>query len=933
MDKGAHFYRCDFQVHTPRDRRWTSVTPTSDEDRRAYADRLVAACRAEGVAAIAVTDHHDMTFVPFIRRAAAEEVDEAGNLLPEAHRLVVFPGMELTLGVPCQALLVFDADFPDDMHALAMTALAITPANPGDSKNAEVVRLDKINSLVALKEKLDEHSYLKDRYIILPHVGNSGDFSLLRKGMAGKYSEMPCVGGYIDGAIDKLDGGNRNILSGQDKQWGNKRIACIQTSDTRRDDHSELGNPSTWIKWAEPTAEGLRQACLAQESRIAHTPPQVPQTYIANVSVSTSTFLGPADLALNPQYSALIGGRGSGKSTMLEYIRWALCDQPPAGDEVDTPNYQLRRSRLIDATLKQFSATVDVRYVLNGVLHLVRRASSDGSVQLSIGGGELRSCSEEEVRSLLPIQAYSQKQLSDVSVRLDELNRFITAPVQIALNRLERGAIDRSNRIRQAYATVQRHRELLRLLENRALEERSIAQQVEAIRATLGGLSSEDQALLAQGSQYTAADRAMEAWCAGAETLRAKAAELASLIAAQRNSAAAAPQEPIAHQELLAQAHAKYVQLLDEAGGLVETVARSAGFVADAASELDGPWVVWGRARDSFRSRYTEATERSSAHRERLSEMARLEEQLGHLSQELARGHEQLATLQSAEQTYRDERAAWIESLAERDDLIDRECALLTERASAAIRVRMRRFADGSGFLGVLRGALQGSRILSAKLEQLTGSITAAKDPRAHWLNILDELERLSLFDAERDLATERPLTPTLLASGLSAGDIQRVADSLQPDEWLTLSLTPIASVPIYEYQSGEGIHIPFENASAGQQATALLKTLLNSPGPPLIVDQPEEDLDNPVMLEIVKQLWLAKGMRQIIFASHNANLVVNGDAELVAWFGYRNEGDQSRGTIMGVGAIDVTEVRDAIKAIMEGGEAAFRLRREKYGF
>lgn len=108
MDKGAHFYRCDFQVHTPRDRRWTGVTPTSDEDRRAYADRLVAACRAEGVAAIAVTDHHDMTFVPFIRRAAAEEVDEEGTPLPEAHRLVVFPGMELTLGVPCQALLVFD---------------------------------------------------------------------------------------------------------------------------------------------------------------------------------------------------------------------------------------------------------------------------------------------------------------------------------------------------------------------------------------------------------------------------------------------------------------------------------------------------------------------------------------------------------------------------------------------------------------------------------------------------------------------------------------------------------------------------------------------------------------------------------------------------------------------------------------------------------
>jgi chromosome segregation protein len=100
-----------------------------------------------------------------------------------------------------------------------------------------------------------------------------------------------------------------------------------------------------------------------------------------------------------------------------------------------------------------------------------------------------------------------------------------------------------------------------------------------------------------------------------------------------------------------------------------------------------------------------------------------------------------------------------------------------------------------------------------------------------------------------------------------------------------------------------------------------------------LIIDQPEEDLDNPVMPEIVEQVWQAKQKRQLVFASHNANLVVNGDAELVAWCDYRTAGDQSRGTIAGEGAIDVPEVRDAIKRIMEGGEAAFNLRKEKYGF
>lgn len=162
---------------------------------------------------------------------------------------------------------------------------------------------------------------------------------------------------------------------------------------------------------------------------------------------------------------------------------------------------------------------------------------------------------------------------------------------------------------------------------------------------------------------------------------------------------------------------------------------------------------------------------------------------------------------------------------------------------------------------------------------------------------------------------------------------MDRIARALKPEQWLSLSLTAITSVPVFEYRAREGEYIPFRNASAGQQATALLKTLLNQSGPPLIIDQPEEDLDNPVMLEVVEQVWLAKQNRQLIFASHNANLVVNGDAELVAWCEHRTAGDQSRGTIAGEGAIDVPKVRDAIKAIMEGGEAAFNLRKEKYGF
>jgi len=83
MDNGAHFYRCDLQVHTPRDINWNGSECVADEARRAYAAQLVKTCRERGLHAIAVTDHHDMAFVPHVRGAAADETDGQGKPLPK----------------------------------------------------------------------------------------------------------------------------------------------------------------------------------------------------------------------------------------------------------------------------------------------------------------------------------------------------------------------------------------------------------------------------------------------------------------------------------------------------------------------------------------------------------------------------------------------------------------------------------------------------------------------------------------------------------------------------------------------------------------------------------------------------------------------------------------------------------------------------------
>src|SRR6267142_4436428 len=123
MEKGAHFYKCDFQVHTPRDAQWSGTNAITDAERKAYAEELILACRKKSLGAIAITDHHDFTFFPYVKKAAQEELDDLGNPIPDERRIVVFPGVELTLAAPpCQALLILDALFPENLLHSVITA-------------------------------------------------------------------------------------------------------------------------------------------------------------------------------------------------------------------------------------------------------------------------------------------------------------------------------------------------------------------------------------------------------------------------------------------------------------------------------------------------------------------------------------------------------------------------------------------------------------------------------------------------------------------------------------------------------------------------------------------------------------------------------------------------------------------------------------------
>ena len=123
---------------------------------------------------------------------------------------------------------------------------------------------------------------------------------------------------------------------------------------------------------------------------------------------------------------------------------------------------------------------------------------------------------------------------------------------------------------------------------------------------------------------------------------------------------------------------------------------------------------------------------------------------------------------------------------------------------------------------------------------------------------------------------------------------------------------------------------------SKGQKATAVLLLLLLESDAPLVIDQPEDDLDNRFITEgVVPRIREEKRRRQFVFSTHNANIPVLGDAELILGLHASGEAVGGRAFISPehMGSIDSRSVRALVEEVLEGGKTAFETRRRKYGF
>jgi hypothetical protein len=254
----------------------------------------------------------------------------------------------------------------------------------------------------------------------------------------------------------------------------------------------------------------------------------------------------------------------------------------------------------------------------------------------------------------------------------------------------------------------------------------------------------------------------------------------------------------------------------------------------------------------------------------------------------------------------------------ERRDL-ERTASMVTTKLGNRVRVRVTHQSPREELREVVRAALSAANsggqkyapILDALLSKDALSLTGlAQACRSHDTDGLRQDYGLSPGQAEQ-------------LAGIGPAACMRL-------EELELPSSTDLELNVAEESASEPVWRSLNSLSVGQRATAVLRLLLLDSPVPLLIDQPEDDLDNRFIADdIVPIIKEQKKQRQFLFATHNANVPVLGDADLIVGLAY----EHNHIHISSSGALETPPVHQLVEKILEGGKEAFARRRAKYNF
>jgi DNA repair ATPase RecN len=616
------------------------------------------------------------------------------------------------------------------------------------------------------------------------------------------------------------------------------------------------------------------------------------------VSLSvTGGFLAGVQLEFADGLNCFIGGRGAGKTTALEFLRFGLGLMPD-------PKVNSQRHRAIDALVKanlgngrlkiELRTKTDMRYSAG------RSAHESVQVLNEMGAAVPISLDRDQIFSA---DVFSQNEIEDIAsspaAQLELLDRFQereTIAIDRELEQLERQLDQSSVDLRRVDEEIDDAR--IRASELSVLQEKlrgfaevagPDATRINEAHAAKGLRAREQQVpeLMVSALQKLVRD------------LRSSESAFRASVEAQLDSQI----RQGANREVFKAIQDDLEALARHVGGAVESVESNARAVEERVRTHAS---VLAQRHATQEAEYRTIIAVSEEQGERVAERVALQDALANAQ---SATNEEMAKQQQRQGMVkiRAELLKRVSELRDQRFALRKQLAARLSNQFPTIRVTVTQAADLDEYQELVTEALKGSGVKQgAAAERLCPALLPNELADVVAKNDINTLMQRSGFDEDR--------SKKILSALRAAGIHYRIETVALEDR------------PCIELLDGdtfkESTHL-----STGQRCTTILPILLTQSERPLLIDQPEDNLDNAFVYDtIVRALRTIKGSRQVIFVTHNPNIPVLGEAERV--FVFSSDGQHS--TLKQIGTVD--ECKEHIETILEGGREAFLLRKKRYG-
>lgn len=951
---GMRWFKCDFQVQTPEDSahwgdadtrlpdpRRPVVVPTPDDSGvvgpakpdesrlQEIARTYLRRCHEVGLELIGVTDHNFSQKTDprdwFLTHLVEQNKSVARDLGRQP--LHILPGFEVDIGY--HVLCLFEpARKERDIRRVNKLLCKLGLDEHERFSQGQPKHLRRAGATVSLKDLIDlvqvEHNgiviaaHCDQTDGILDNARNVEDYRN-KKLLALEVTSNPPAQRILD------------VVEGRNRAWARPDChpAYVMSSDAKSLKADAQGHPVanslgyryTWLKMSKPSIEALRQAFLDPLSRIqlqvARPSEALVHPRITKVSVRGARFLEDQDVHFSEGFNCVIGGRGSGKSSLLEYLRFAIGQDDSASKaQEEDPSLQRKRKQLKESLMPDAELRVTFE-VGNGV--------SDTLVYMpGRPQGAQRWLEEREVADLntvlrqLRLQFFSQGELSRMTngsqgqAQVLALIDTAAGPSLMELKATERDLTARLRGLFQSMRDAARLRAEVAEAQQEAVELQRQLQAREAVQedSRLNQLALEARRHL---SRMKSAD---------APVLEALDQLMQQLGTPLEPLATNADDWPNADWFKTSTTHIERVRanLADAIGKAMEEYQQAmAACIGEAATQLTEREIL------SVQERFRAACVARGIREDDIARMQGLEEKRQEKLKLVEVRQSRLTEVQIEAdrfpQVLSELHAVWRSQFDARRATAD---SIQAAVASQTVRLTTALMADEASF--------------KTAWARLAPTDKRGKLAR-RWEDYGDELFREwrkrgdpSVWETLEAARTDARVLETLLLDGLHEALFVHIDSENTRPLWEDVRISRVSDgIDVELLREDRTVAGSMSGAlSEGQRNTVLLNLMLARGEGPIVIDQPEDELDSSFIYRtLVRDLRAAKSKRQLIVATHNANLPVNADAEQI----YALEARDGRGKARAQGGLDRKDVADAVLDIMEGSEQAFKLRSEKYHF